>query len=220
MKQIKVLLVDDHKIFRDGILSLFSDVDDIKIADIASNGQEALNIIKSQKPDVVILDISMPVMSGLELIPKIKEMYPLLKILILSMHSGEDYIFKAIRAGANGYLPKQSTSKTELVNAIKTLYEGQEYYSSSVSQVMQRNFVKKARSGEDENENEVFLLTQREREILKQVVEGLSNQEIASRLFIHIRTVETHKNNIMQKLKLKNSVELVKFAIRNNLLEL
>jgi two-component system, NarL family, response regulator DegU len=220
MKTIKVILVDDHQIFRDGIISLFADVNDIKIVGVASNGNDAISRIKTLKPDVMILDISMPRMSGLELIPLAKEITPLIKILILSMHTSEDYIFKAVRAGANGYLPKQNTTKEELLKAIRTISDDYEYFSDSVTQVMQQNFVKKARTLDVNEIDEYYSLTKREREILKMVVEGLGNLEIADKLFIHIRTVETHKNNIMQKLKLKNSVELVKFAIRYNLLDL
>jgi two-component system, NarL family, response regulator NreC len=217
---IKVLLVDDHQIFRDGIVSLFSDQDEISIAGVASNGEEALNKLHFIKPDVLLLDISMPGKSGIEVISEAKTILPDIKILILSMHTGEDYIFKAIRAGASGFLAKQNTTKPELLKAISLLAKGKEYFNESIAVVMQQNYIKKARDIDDSVFDNYNRLSIREKEILKLVLEGLSNNEIASKLFVHIRTVETHKTNIMQKLGLKNSVELVKFAIKNDLYKL
>jgi two-component system response regulator NreC len=220
MQVIKAILVDDHRIFRDGIVSLFSDTTAIKIIDVASNAEEALKKIAFSKPDIVILDISMPDASGIDIIDKIHEIDENIKVLILSMHTSEDYVFKAIRAGASGYLAKQNTSKTELINAIQQINEGYEYFSESISRVMQSHFVKKARRVDQDVQDKYRLLSNREKELLKLVLEGLSNQEIASRLFVNIRTVETHKTNILQKLDVRNSVELVKYAIKNNLMEL
>ena len=217
---INVIVVDDHQIFRDGIVSLFSDVEDISILDVASSGDEALERLKFKKPDVMLLDISMPGKSGIEVIAEAKAILPDLKILILSMHTGEDYIFKAIRAGASGFLAKQSTSKPELINAITAISQGKEYYNESIAVVMQQNYINKARSIDDQVIIKYNLLSNREKEILMQVLEGLTNNEIATKMFVHIRTVETHKTNIMQKLGLKNSVELVKFAIKNDLFKL
>ena len=216
---IKVLLVDDHQIFRDGIVSLFSDQDEISISDVASNGEEALNKLRFSSFDVMLLDISMPGKSGIEVIAEAKAIHPEIKILILSMHTGEDYIFKALRAGALGFLAKQNTTKPELINAIKAISEGKEYFNESIALIMQQHYVNQARNVDDEAKSNYNLLSNREKEILKLVLEGLSNNEMAKKLFVHIRTVETHKTNIMQKLGLKNSVELVKFAIKNDLFE-
>jgi two-component system, NarL family, response regulator NreC len=216
---IKVILVDDHQIFRDGIVSLFSDQGEIQIVDVASDGDDALNRMQYSKPDVMLLDISMPGKSGIEVISEAKAILPELKILILSMHTGEEYIFKAIRAGALGFLAKQNTTKPELLKAIKSIYEGREYFNESIALIMQQHYVNNARNVDDVAKTNYNLLSNREKEILMLVLEGLSNNEISKNLFVHIRTVETHKTNIMQKLGLKNSIELVKFAIKNDLFE-
>ncbi len=220
MKKIQVLLVDDHKIFRDGILSLFSDAKEIEIIDVASNSNEALQKIRNQKPDVVIMDISMPEISGIEIIKQIKEENISSKILVLSMHTKEEYVFNAIRAGANGYLPKEETSKEELFKAIKKIIAGKEYFSNSISTIMQKYFLRKAKNNENDSVKDYEQLTKREKEVLKLVIEGLSNIEIADKLFVNIRTIETHKHNLLQKLKIKNTIELVKFALKNNILEI
>ncbi|MEA3495750.1 MAG: response regulator transcription factor [Bacteroidota bacterium] len=219
MKKIRVLLVDDHKIFRDGILSLFSGAKEIEIIDVASNSNEALQKIRNQKPDVVIMDISMPEISGIEIIKQIKEENISSKILVLSMHTKEEYVFNAIRAGANGYLPKEETSKEELFKAIKEIIAGKEYFSNSISTIMQKYFLRKAKNNENDSVKDYEQLTKREKEVLKLVIEGLSNIEIADKLFVNIRTIETHKHNLLQKLKIKNTIELVKFALKNNILE-
>lgn len=220
MKKIRVLLVDDHKIFRDGILSLFSGAKEIEIIDVASNSNEALQKIRNQKPDVVIMDISMPEISGIEIIKQIKEENISSKILVLSMHTKEEYVFNAIRAGANGYLPKEETSKEELFKAIKEIIAGKEYFSNSISTIMQKYFLRKAKNNENDSVKDYEQLTKREKEVLKLVIEGLSNIEIADKLFVNIRTIETHKHNLLQKLKIKNTIELVKFALKNNILEI
>jgi len=217
--KIKVLIIDDHRIFRDGILSMFNEVDDIEITGVVSDGEEALEKTESLKPDVLLLDISMPKLGGLELLPILNKKYPDSKVLVLSMHTKEEYIYKAINAGAYGYLPKQNTSKEELLNAIRTVHKGEEYLNEAVIRVMQKSHNLKNTASPDSHKN-YNTLTKREGEIVRLVAEGLTNQEIAGKLFVNIRTVETHKTNILQKLNLKNSVDLVKFAIRNNLLEI
>ncbi|MFA4851589.1 MAG: response regulator transcription factor [Bacteroidales bacterium] len=217
--KIKVLIIDDHQIFRDGILSMFSEVDDIEITGVASDGEEALEKMELLMPDVLLLDISMPKLGGLELLTILNKKYPDSKVIVLSMHTKDEYIYKAVNAGAYGYLPKQNTSKDELLNAIRTVHKGEEYLNEAVIQVMQKSHILKNTTGIDFHKK-YNTLTKREREIVRLVAEGLSNQEIAGKLFVNIRTVETHKTNILQKLNLKNSVDLVKFAIKNNLLEL
>lgn len=220
VSKISVVLVDDHQIFRDGILSLFSDVDEIEIVGVASSGRDAIDKIQELKPNVAVLDISMPDISGIELMEYVKDQLKHTKILILSMHTNEDYIFKAIRAGASGYLPKQETNKEELIRAIKYIHSGHEYFSDSIAVIMQKHFLNEAKNSKPESKKDYELLSKREKEVLRLVIEGLTNSEIADKLFVNIRTVETHKTNILQKLELKNTVELVKFAIKNNLLEL
>lgn len=217
--KIKVLIIDDHQIFRDGISSLFNEAEDFLVIGYASDGEDALEKIDQLDPDVLLLDISLPKMTGFDLMKIVNKKYPDIKILVLSMHTKDEYIFEAMNAGAFGYLPKQNTSKDELLDAVRTVFKGEEYLNDDVIRVMQKSHSAKSPISSDFQKN-FNTLTKREREIVSLVVEGLTNQEIADKLFVNIRTVETHKTNILQKLQLKNSVDLVKFAIKNNLLEL
>jgi Response regulator containing a CheY-like receiver domain and an HTH DNA-binding domain len=217
MTKIKIILADDHRIFRDGIKSLLSDYDLIQVIGEASSGNELLDMLKTLKPDVVIIDITMPGFSGIEASQKISSLYPEIKIMILSMHTNEEFVINSIKAGAKGYLPKD-TSKEELLDGIKILHGGGEYYSKSVSDNFLKNYIKKVKVEQSLMENEA--LTLREIEILKLVASGLSNKEIADQLFISIKTVDAHKNHIMQKLKLKNATEMVLYAVRNKIIEI
>jgi len=216
MTKIKIILADDHRIFRDGIKSLLSDNDFINIIGEASSGNELLDMLKTHKPDVVIVDITMPGLSGIEVSKQISSLYPEIKIMILSMHTDEDFVINSIKAGAHGYLPKD-TSKEELLEAIKIIYDGGEYYGKLVSDNFLKNYIKKFKTGQNLKENED--LTQREIEILKLAASGSSNKEIADKLFISTKTVDAHKNHIMQKLKLKNTAEMVLYAVKNKIIE-
>lgn len=219
MKKIRVLLIDDHQIFRDGIASLFSDVEGIELIGVLGDAWEALGKITRLEPDVLVVDISMPGLSGIEFIERLNNKGLLVNTLILSMHTQDEFVFKALSAGAIGYLPKQETSKEELVRAITEVAAGRKYIHERIAEVMKEHYRKAEEGSEPEDKQEIALISAREMEVLKLVVEGLSNQEIADRLFVNIRTVETHKTNILQKLDLKNTVDLVKFAIRNKLVE-
>ena len=216
MTKIKIILADDHRIFRDGIKSLLSDNDFINIIGEASSGNELLDMLKTHKPDVVIVDITMPGLSGIEVSKQISLLFPEIKIMILSMHTDEDFVINSIKAGAHGYLPKD-TSKEELLEAIKIIYHGGEYYGKLVSDNFLKNYIKKFKAGQSLKENED--LTQREIEILKLAASGSSNKEIADKLFISTKTVDAHKNHIMQKLKLKNTAEMVLYAVKNKIIE-
>jgi DNA-binding NarL/FixJ family response regulator len=217
MKKIKVLLVDDHQIILDGVKTMLIDEEDIDFIGCASDGAQALEIIKLQLPDIVISDISMPDMTGIELTSKIMELKLPSKVLILSMYTTDDYIYNAIKAGASGILPKQDTNKDMLMEAIKTISEGDDYFSSNISKNFMRSYVSKIKNVNATDGLKKFSLTTREKEILKYYVEGFSNQEIAQKLNISVRTVETHKNNIMKKFDFKSTVEMVKFALKNNI---
>jgi DNA-binding NarL/FixJ family response regulator len=218
-KKIKIFLVDDHQIVRDGIKSLLLDSPEISIAGEAMNGKEFMEKIEQVLPDVILMDISLPDISGIELTRQVTQQFPDIKIVILSMYTQEEFITNSIAAGAKGYLPK-NTTKQELLNAIITVYNGDEYYNDAVSKIILDNYISTVRkSKEAESENDEDNLSLREKQILKLYVEGMSNQEIADKLFISIRTVESHKNHIMQKLGVKSIVELVKYAIRNNIAE-
>jgi two-component system nitrate/nitrite response regulator NarL len=218
---IKIIIVDDHQIIRDGLSNMIQEAEDISLAGCAGDYQQAIELISGTAPDVVITDLSMPGRSGIELIRKIHEQFPGVRILVLSMYVTEDYIFSALKEGAMGYLPKQDTTKAELLKAIHTVYEGSQYFSDSIAQMIARSFshaVKKSTAVD--SAKRAHDLTNREREILRLYADGFSNQEISSRLNISVRTVETHKNNIMQKYNFRSTVEMVKFAIRNNLSEI
>jgi DNA-binding NarL/FixJ family response regulator len=213
---IKIVLVDDHRIFRHGLKSLLSEVDFIEVIGEASGGSELLELLKKIKPDLVIVDISMKDISGIEVSKQITSLYPEIKIMILSMHTNEEFVINAIKAGVNGYLSKDA-SRDELLDAIKIIYEGGECYSKLVSDNFLKSYVKKYKAEHNLLENKT--LTQRELEILKLAAVGLTNKEIADKLFISNKTVDCHKNNIVQKLKLKNTAEMVLYAVKNKIIE-
>jgi DNA-binding NarL/FixJ family response regulator len=219
MEKIKVLLIDDHQIIRDGVKTMIIDEPDIDFIGCAENGINALEILKLQQVDVVISDISMPDMTGIELTTKILEMNSKIKVLILSMYTTDDYIYNAVKAGAKGILPKQETTKQMLMEAIRSIYAGEEYYAPSISKNLMNTYLSGVKKGTVSENTKKYSLTQREKEILKLYVEGFSNQEVADKLNISIRTVETHKNNIMQKFEFKSTVEMVKFALKNNIVK-
>jgi DNA-binding NarL/FixJ family response regulator len=221
MKTIKVILVDDHQIIRDGLTNMLREAEDIDLLGCAGDYPSALKLITQSKPDVLITDLSLPGTSGIDLIGKIHAMDPDIRILVLSMYVTEDYIFNALKAGAMGYLPKQDTTKADLIRAIRTIDKGGQYFSDSIAQIISRLFTHAAqKSTVPEKVAKAMDLTAREKEILRLYADGNSNQEISEKLNISVRTVETHKNNIMQKYNFRSTVDMVKFAIRNNLSEL
>ena len=219
MEKIKIILVDDHQLVRDGIKALLTGIPDVDIIGEASGAAELFSELESLKPDLLIMDISLPEISGIELTKKIYSEYTGINVLILSMYNSEEFIFNSLKAGAKGYLPK-NTSREELLEAIYTINRGEEFFSESISKVMLKSYIKRATDEDQPADKSHAILTSREIEILKLYVEGLINKEISDKLDISIRTVETHKNHIMRKLGLKSTVELVKFAIRNKIAEI
>ncbi len=218
MDLIKVVLIDDHQIVRDGIKALLYDEPGIEIVAEAKCGENLSELIDETKPDVILMDISLPGKSGIELCKDLIQRNIQAKVLILSMYLNEDFILNAIKAGAKGYLPK-NTSKPELVNAIKAINEGEEYFSESVSEIILKSYMKNIKQKE-EKANMLDTLSKREIEILKLFAEGLTNKEIADQLCISIRTVESHKTHIMQKLHIKSTVDLIKYAIKNKIIDI
>lgn len=215
MKTIKVVLVDDHVIVRNGIKSTLSDAKDIKVIGEASNGVEAIEVVKKLMPDVVVMDITMPEMNGIEAVSIITKKYPTVNCLILSMHDREEYVFKSIEAGALGYLLKD-TDKEEFIKAIQAVSKGEKHYSTSISNVLVSGYLQKIKTPSAYEQAE-SILTKRELGILKLIVEGMNNRGIADKLDISIRTIETHRANIMKKLKVKNAVELVRVALEEKI---
>jgi len=218
--KIKVLIVDDHEIIRDGLVNMLNCAEDIECFATAVNGYDALNIIKQNRPNVLVSDISMAEMNGIELTHIISKEYPDIKVLILTMYTNEDFIFNVIRAGAKGVLPKQETNAKVLLEAIRTLAQGNEYFSNEISKIVVKSLIIHGKGNETPEMSTIFKITSREKEILKLFANGMSNAQIAKELNISIRTVETHKNNIMQKFNFKTTVEMVKFAIRNNIVSI
>jgi len=208
-----LLLVDDHQIIRDGIRFYFEDDEEFEIKDEASNGLEALELLKENEYDIVLTDINMPVMDGVEFMKSVKENYPNQKVLVLSMYNEAAFINKMIAYGANGYILKKS-SKSELVEAIRKVLGGEDHYSEEVYKTIISGIAgrepKKRLSLETE-------LSDREKEVLVLIANEYSNQEIADKLFISIRTVETHKRNLIDKTGCKNVAGLVMYAVERNL---
>lgn len=211
--QIKVIIVDDHEIFRNGLKMILSKLKYVKIVGEAANGQEFLDIIEKKKADIVLMDIEMPVMNGVEATEIARKKYPDLKIIVLTMFNDEDYIKEMMDLGVKGYLIK-NIKKDLLDTAIKKVFEGGTYYSEELF-----NFFTKTVSKEEEKPEDKlnFKLTDREKEILQLLAEGLNNKEIADILFISERTVVGHKSNLLSKTGCKSTVSLLAFAIKHNL---
>ncbi|MFZ4550064.1 MAG: response regulator [Bacteroidales bacterium] len=215
MPGIKIILTEDHQILRDGIKALIAS-SNIEIIGEASTAAELWKLLETNLPDIILMDISLPDISGIEITRIVTEKFPSIRVLMLSMFTDESFISQAIKAGAKGYLHK-NTTREEMLIAIESVFTGNEFYSDNISKVILKTYIEKAKSHPNEITNPQEILSKREIEILKMFAEGFINKEIADRLFISIRTVESHKNHIMQKLNLKTQVELVKYAIRHNL---
>ncbi len=217
MDKIKIILVDDHSLVRDGIKSILQTEDNIEIVGEASNFDELQVFLQNKKCDMLVLDISLPDISGIKICSILREEHPEINVLILSMYINEEFIFNALQAGAKGYLPK-NTNKRELLNAVKAINNGEEYFSNEISEIILKSYVNKVQNKKDVSDSAE--LSKREKEVLVLFAEGLSNTEISDKLYISVRTVESHKNHIMQKLQLKNTVDLIKYAIKNKYVDL
>ena len=219
MSKIKVILVDDHELVRDGIKSLLSKSPEIEVCGEAGSFHELRILLKEQPADIVLMDINLPGVSGIEAVRLLKPNYPELHFLMLSMYTNEDFVINAVKAGASGYLPK-NTTHNELSEAINSIVQGKDYFSKSISEKMFLEMVRRTKAGVNQPENEEKIISPREKEILTKVAEGLSNAEIADQLCISIRTVETHKTNLFRKLGFSGTVDLVKYAIKHKLIQL
>lgn len=214
--KIKLLIADDHQLFREGLVNLLADTPDIEIVGQASNGQEALVMAAKLMPDIVIMDIGMPILNGIEATGQLRKSHPHIRVIALSMHSEKSYVKEMLEAGASGYLFKNCTYH-QLIEGIEAVYAGKKYLSDTITEVLIHDYLDKS---EDNRPTETeSLLTGRETEVLKLFAMGKSTKEIADQLFVSIKTVGTHRQHIMDKLEFKSTTDLVKYAIKNKLID-
>jgi DNA-binding NarL/FixJ family response regulator len=213
--KIKVLIVDDHQLFREGVVTLLSTTEYIEVIAQAEDGQDAIEKVKQFNPDVVLLDIAMPRMNGIEATKKLKSLKPEIKIIILSMHLEKEYVKGVLEAGADGYLVKNCTY-LQLTDAIQSVYNGKKYLSQDVTDQVISGYL----SPSVAKENDFEKLSEREKEIFLLFAEGNTAREIGDSLFISIKTVNTHKQNLLEKLNLKSNAEMIKYALKNGLIQL
>ena len=217
MNKIRVFLADDHLILREGIRSLLEKVSDIEIVGEASDGGEAVSKVEQALPDVVLMDITMPGINGLEATRQIKQKCPQVKVVILTIHETDQYLSQMLQVGASGYVVKTTTAN-ELVSAIKAVYHGDVYLYPSIARMLVEDYLHRVTGGEEKNSFEG--LTRREREILMHIADDKKNKEIADLLGISIRTVQVHRTNLMDKLGARDRTELVKYAIRKGIIDI
>ena len=217
MKEINVIIVDDHQIIRDGIKAMFMTNNNIEVIGEAGDYDELMQLLRSDIPDVIILDITLPGKSGVEITAELKNKNPETKILILSSNTDEDNIVRAIQAGANGFLPKD-TSKEEFIEAINLVNANEEYFGANLSKIIYKSYMHHVKTKNDAKPD--VELSEREVEIVQMLSDGLSSKEIGCKLFISPRTVESHKANILDKLNLKNNAEIIKYAIKQGIVKL
>jgi two-component system response regulator NreC len=215
MAKIRVLVTDDHAIVRDGICALLALTGDIEAVGVAANGREALEMVRELAPDVVLMDIAMSIMDGVEATRRIHKEFPKVKVLALTQYDDKAYVFPVIEAGASGFISKTAVS-SELAAGIRSVYRGDSFLSPSVARFLVEDYQQVASMKESQDPYEQ--LTNREREVLKLVAEGHTTQEIAAMLVLSPKTVERHKTNLMAKLDIHNRTELIKYALRKGII--
>ena len=215
MKKLGILLADDHIVMRTGLRALLERQPNLEVVGESENGRETVALAASLKPDVVVMDVGMPVLNGIEATQTIVTQNPTVAVVILSMHADESYVMRALKAGARGYLLKDSAA-ADLIGAIQAISQGKSFFSPKVSRILAEDYVRvlKQKGAVDTYD----LLTSREREILQLLTEGKTNKEVATALNISPYTVETHRSHILQKLNLHNSAELVLYAVRKGII--
>lgn len=216
MAQIRIVLADDHTIIRSGLRLLLEQQPDFKVVAEGEDGRQAVQLVAKHHPDVVILDIGMPQLNGIEATRQIvaQEGHP--NVLILSMHSDESYVLRALKAGARAYILKNA-AEADLIRAVRAVSEGKSFFSPVISKMLLEDYVRQVR--EKEVEDSYDLLTSREREILQLLAEGKTNKEVASVLGLSPHTVETHRGNILEKLHLHSAAELILYAVRKGIIQ-
>ncbi|HLA81228.1 MAG TPA: response regulator transcription factor [Thermoleophilia bacterium] len=216
MPKIRVLVVDDHTLLRDGITALLDLVPDIEVVGEASNGKEALERVKELRPDVVLMDIEMPVMDGLEAARKIRARFPAIKVLTLSQYDDSTHVLDAVEAGVQGFMTKTAAS-AELAASIRSVYRGDSYLSPTAARQLVGEFQRAEHPRSDDPYDQ---LTTREKEVLRLIAEGKTTQQIADILVISLKTAEGHRTNLMAKLGVHDRIELVKFAVRRGIISI
>jgi len=218
MDRIRILLADDHELVRSGLLKLLETYKDLVVVGEAGDGLEAIEKTKTLNPDVLVIDLSMPKLSGIEATKIIRKECPKVAVLVLTMHQNEEYVYQIFKSGAGGYILKDA-GKDDLASAIRTVARGEKYFSSRVSEIMVSGFLRKTSVHDETAPSDAqglnVSLTKREKEVLSLIAAGLNNQEISEKLFISSRTVDTHRTNIMQKLDIHDAPNLMKFAIEH-----
>ena len=214
-KQIKIVIVDDHAIFRDGLKTVLSQIPDFIVIDEAETGKEFLDLLINNKPDIVLMDISMPEMDGIEATEKALIKYPDLKIITLSSYSDHVYYYKMIKAGVQGFVLKKS-GREELQEAINTVYNDGNYFPQDI---LKNLLFKVSHTGVDSILNNEIRLSKRETEVLQLICQGFTNNKIAEKLYISPKTVDNHRTNLLSKTSTKNTAHLVMFAIKHHLVE-
>ena len=215
MKKIRILLVDDHKILRDGICSLLKEYPDMEVVGEAADGKNALNLVKELSPDMVIMDISMPDLNGIEATRKILADYPHIKVMALSMHYDKHFVSEIFKAGASGYLLKDCAFE-EMAHAIRMIIDNKTYVNSQIASLVVESLM--SDSPRSHNKHAFSLLTEREKEVLQLIAEGKSTKQIASNLNVSTKTIESHRRQVMGKLNIRNIADLTKYAIREGLI--
>jgi DNA-binding NarL/FixJ family response regulator len=215
VKKLRILLADDHIVMRTGLRALLERQPNLEVVGESENGRETIELAASLKPDVVVMDVGMPVLNGIEAAKTIVSQHPTTAVVILSMHSDESYVMRALKAGARAYLLKESAA-ADLIGAIQAVSQNKSFFSPKVSRILTEDYVRvlKQKGAVDSYD----LLTGREREILQLLAEGKANKEVATDLNISLYTVETHRSHILQKLNLHNPAELVLYAVRKGII--
>ena len=216
---LDILIVDDHPLFREGLKTIVSRDEDFSVCAEAGSGQEGIDLAKAHQPDIVLVDISMPDKSGIQVIRELKTDLPQTRFVIISMHSEADYIVEAFRAGATGYIIKESAAG-QLIQGLNTVAAGNLFLDSALSQEVVFKLLQTKSDAEDGQGDPYTTLTPREQEVMRMLAEGLNAKAVAEQLFISPKTVENHRTNLMKKLGLKSSVELVRYAARLGLIDI
>ncbi|UCD43166.1 MAG: response regulator transcription factor [Chloroflexota bacterium] len=216
MAKIRILLADDHTILRDGIRALIDDQDDMEVVGEAEDGISTVKLAAKVKPDVVVMDIAMPLLNGLEATRQIQRDHPQVKVLILTMHENEEYIRQVLAAGALGYVLKDAAAR-DLLGAIRAVYQGEAVLSPAITRLVIEDYL---RWGEIQPIDNSDVLTSREREVLQLIAEGYTNKEMAEILNLSVKTIQSHRTNLMSKLDLHDRGELIKYAIQKKIIDI